>query len=362
MQAAPQNPIRFEPSMEVAETDEVQTIAELSESLRSISRITWEDSGHALRSVHAKGHGVLKGELRVLANLPDVLAQGVFATAATYRVVVRLSTSPGDVLDDKVSTPRGFALKLLDVATSAASTAPRSGVQDFLFVNGPSLGAKNAKAFLRNVKLLAPTTDKAPALKKAFSAALRGIESVLEAAGGESGTLKALGGHPLTDLLGETFFTQVPILYGAYIAKLSVVPASPSLIALKNAKLDLDDHPNGIREAVSRYFRDTGGEWELRVQLCVDLDKMPVENAATVWPEDLSPFIPVARIHVPAQGTWSDAATPAVEDRLAFTPWHCIEEHRPLGSINRARKVAYDASSGFRAEHNRLELDARAAG
>ena len=34
-----------------------------------------------MRGVHAKSHGVLIGEFRVLPNLPPVLAQGLFCAA-----------------------------------------------------------------------------------------------------------------------------------------------------------------------------------------------------------------------------------------------------------------------------------------
>jgi hypothetical protein len=40
-------------------------------------------------------------------------------------------------------------------------------------------------------------------------------------------------------------------------------------------------------------------------------------------------------------------------DNLSFTPWHALPEHRPLGGINRARKVIYEAISKRRHEHNR---------
>ena len=40
-------------------------------------------------------------------------------------------------------------------------------------------------------------------------------------------------------------------------------------------------------------------EWEIGVQLCVDLKTMPIEDASIVWPEDQSPYVPVARLRVP---------------------------------------------------------------
>jgi hypothetical protein len=35
-------------------------------------------------------------------------------------------------------------------------------------------------------------------------------------------------------------------------------------------------------------------------------------------------------------------------DRLSFSPWHTTQDHRPLGNIMRARRVAYIASSALR--------------
>ena len=69
------------------------------------------------------------------------------------------------------------------------------------------------------------------------------------------------------------------------------------------AKLDLTGKPDGIRESVREFFATQGGEWEVRVQLCVDLDAMPIEDASAKWPEDKSPYITVARITVGPQDT-----------------------------------------------------------
>jgi hypothetical protein len=108
-------PVAYEPGFEVREEDEMVTGSRLVESLRSISETTFRDAGHATRSVHAKSHGLLRAELRVLDGLPPALAQGIFAKAGQWPVVMRLSTIPGDILDDSVSTPRGLAIKVIGV-------------------------------------------------------------------------------------------------------------------------------------------------------------------------------------------------------------------------------------------------------
>jgi hypothetical protein len=34
---------------------------------------------------------------------------------------------------------------------------------------------------------------------------------------------------------------------------------------------------------------------------------------------------------------------------MSFNPWHALVPHRPLGSMNRARRAIYEALSAFRA-------------
>lgn len=41
---------------------------------------------------------------------------------------------------------------------------------------------------------------------------------------------------------------------------------------------------------------------------------------------------------------------------MAFTPWHGITAHRPIGSIMPVRKAAYQMSAHFRAQRNRAAM------
>jgi hypothetical protein len=349
-------PVPYTPAHEVPEENEEVTLFDLQDTMRGISLKTYEDSGHALRSVHAKSHGLLVGELEVLGGLPEPYAQGLFAAPRSYPAVLRISTTPGDLLDDKVSTPRGVGLKIVGVPGQRVDGSEGDTTQDFVLVNGPAFLAPDAAKFLSNLKPLAATTDKAPNLKRAFSAVLRGAEKAIEAAGGESAKIKALGGQPETHPLGETFFSQAPILYGRYMAKVSLAPVSPSLAALAGAPVDLAGKPDGLRQAVVDHFAREGGEWELRIQLCTDVDQMPIEDASVEWPQDLSPYVAVARLRAGPQRAWSEALSRQVDDAMQFNPWHALAAHRPLGSIMRARKAVYKMSKRFRGERNGIDI------
>lgn len=354
---APGSPLPYDPTFEIPEENEGETCAALLGTLRDISSTTYKHSGHATRSVHAKSHGLLVGELTVLDGLAPAYAQGIFAQAGSWPAVMRLSTTPGDVLDDKVSTPRGVGIKLIGVPGARVDGSAGAVTQDFVLVNGPAFLAPSVKTFLAGVKPLAATTDKAPNLKRAFSAVLRGAEKVIEAVGGESASIKAMGGHPETHPLGETYFSQAPILFGRYMAKVALAPVSPALLALTDLPVDLSGTPDGLREAVKAHFASQGGEWELRVQLCTGLERMPIEDSSVEWPEASSPWVAVARLRAAQQPGWSAELSAAIDDGLQFNPWNSVAAHRPLGSIMRVRKAAYEMSRRFRAERNGVAID-----
>jgi hypothetical protein len=340
------NPLRYDASYEHPGPHEAETQKSIDEQMHRIQQKTYADGGKAIRSVHSKSHGLLVGELVVSAGLP----------AAYAPVVIRLSTVPGDILPDDISTPRGMAVKIIGVRGERLPGSEADVTQDFIMVNGPSFQNKDASKFAGNLKLLAATTDKAEGTKQVLSAALRGLEKLVEAAGGQSATLTALGGHPETNPLGETYYTQVPVLWGDCFGKVCVRPVSESLKALHKAPVDLKDKPDGLRGAVAAYFAGQGGEWELCVQLCTDIEKMPIEDASVVWDEKASPYVPVARLLLPSQPSYNDARARSIDEGLAYSPWHGIAAHRPLGSVMRLRREAYKAAQRFRAEKNQVAL------
>jgi len=344
--------VRYTPDVETVDAEEPRIQAELVETFRSIIETTNRDYGHAFRSVHAKSHALLEGEMNVLTGLPEELAQGLFATPRSYRVLVRISTNAGDPLPDSISLQRGMAIKVLDVDGQRLPGSEEDSTQDFVLANGVAFPVPDPKAFLANLKMLAATTDKAEWAKKAISAAFRTTEKALEAMGGHSAKLMQLGGYPNSHPLGERYFSQVPIRYGDHIAKIAVVPLSPGFKALEGVEIDIAGREDALREEVNHTLAEQGGEWEVRVQLCRDLERNPVEDASVAWPEDDNPYVAVATIRVPSQSGWNWNRANVLDDRTAFSPWHGIEAHRPLGALMRARKPAYDASRDLRSRLN----------
>jgi hypothetical protein len=350
---AGKTPIPFHADVEQIPVDEAETIHAMQNVFADMAHKVAEAEGHAHRAVHAKGHALVRGKLTVLDNLPPELAQGLFAQPGGYDVLLRWSSPPAEQLPDSVSTPRAVAMKVLNVLGQRLDADKSGHSQDFLMVNGPAFSAPTPKAFLANVKLLAATTNRSETGKKVISAVMRGAEAVLEAVGGESGALKSMGGEPQHHPLGETYFSQTPYLYGGHMAKLSLAPVAPQLTSLDGASIESGD--DAQRNAIAGHFAAEGGEWELRVQLNVDLEQMPIEDASVEWPQELSPFVAVARVRIEPQSSW-DAASPQLEDETAFDQWNCLAAHRPLGGINRARRDVMKTSREFRSSFNRCPI------
>ena len=344
-------PVRFSPDVEDVHADEAQTVAKLNETFDTILTRVADDSGHAVRSVHAKSHGILEGVLRIDADLPPALAQGLFAAPGEYKVYMRLSTNAGDILPDAVSLPRGLALKVLDVTGERLPDAEGT-TQNFIMVNGKVFQAPNAKTFLGSLKLLAGTTDRGEGLKVAASTVLRGVNKALHAVGIDSPTIGALGGAPNVDPLGETYYSVTPFRYGDHIAKFSVAPVAPALTALTGSEIDASGRPNAIRETVQSEMEGIEGVWEFRVQLCRDLERQPVEDPTVEWNEEEAPFERVGTITARPQDSWDAGRVQAVDEGMRFSIWTGLAAHRPLGNINRARNAPYRHSAEFRARFN----------
>jgi catalase len=348
----PVAPVRYDPSLEQLSDGEGEAVQSLRDSFTQILDTTSKDYDHGVRAVHAKGHGVVRGKLSVRGDLPPEFAQGLFAEPADYEAVLRFSTAPGDILDDAVSAPRGLALKVFGVSGEYLNGAEQDGAQDFLMVNGPVFGAPTPAVFAKNLKLLAKTTDKAEGAKVALSAALRVVESVIEAVGGASSLVSQLGGAPEVHPLGETYFTQTAYRYGDHIAKVSLAPVSRGLTERTGDKVNVHNRPDALREDVTQVLIEQGGTWDLRVQLCTDLEKMPIEDPTVLWDEKLSPFVTVATLTVEPQIAWAHGVSEGQEDLLSFSPWHGLAAHRPLGAVNRARRTLYDFSADYRGRVN----------
>ncbi len=346
--------VRYRTDLEEPFPNEEELTRQIVEAMYHANQQVAAKHRHGLRDAHAKSHGVLAGELRVQPDLPEHLAQGLFAAPRTYPVIVRLSTAPGDLRSDQVSVQRGMAIKVVG-APGPRAVQDGYSTQDFLLVNHPTLPFGTIGEYAKLQSLLEKQPRQSDQQLQLSGAGARAAAGVLRRLGRPLPpaieTLAAANNH----ILGETFHSMAALRYGDYVAKISAAPRSPNVRALTGRPVRRRDGESALRDLVVDFFRDNSAEYDLRAQLCVDVDRMPIEDASVRWPEELSPHQTVATLHLPAQDAYSDARRRYADDVLSFNPWHALQAHRPLGSVMRSRRAAYPRSSDFRHTLNGVE-------
>ena len=340
--------VRYNPGVEQIQPDEAAALAELSRLFHEVQERVLHKQGEVRRGTHAKGTGLLKGELVIRDDLPLELAQGLFARGGRYDALVRLSQGPSEDLSDKASGQRGLSIKVLGVEGLHVEGSRETTTQDWVLgVHDPAFTDGTIQQFLRTFRPTGGQTTRLPeGAIVAASRLARATEVALETVGGGSGHLRFFGKKPVHPL-SDSYFSQAPLRHGDYIAQLSAVPSPETLAIIGDPASDTSDD-DVFRHSVEQYFESHEAAFDIRVQLCTDLATMPVEDAAVVWPEAESSHRIVARLVLPRQGAWTDARRAYFEERLSFNPLHALEEHRPLGSIMRARMATYPQTQDFR--------------
>lgn len=347
------NLVRYQPAIEEIADDEQETIDKIARMMTQMAETVKQKEGVAMRATHAKATGLLKGELVIAGDLPPELAQGMFARPGRYDALVRYAQGPSRPVADKASGQRGMSIKVLGIEGLHVSGSRETTTQDWVLAPDPAFINANAETFLANFRIGASNTPHLPETAViGLSYAARGVEAALEAVGIENGTLKLLGRPPVHPV-SHPYYSQVPVRYGAYIAKIAAFPTEQTLAAIGKPDVDTGEDDNAFRDAMVRFFARQGAEFDIRVQLCTNLETMPVEDASVEWPQNQSPYRTVARLSLPGQDAYSEERRRYFEERIAFNPIHALEEHRPLGSVQRARMQVYLQTQDYRQRSNK---------
>ena len=342
--------LRYAPDIERPAPDEQATIDGIIQGMTQQSETVEARERHAVRASHAKSSACVLGELTVAADLPPELSQGLFATPGTHKVAVRFAQGPGETLGDRVSTHRGMAIKVFGVP---GEKLPGHDVdtQDFVLATGTTFPSGTAAGFLRDGTVIGKSAGLPESVKSAVSSTMRNLNRALHAFGTES-ALADFFGHPFSHPLADSYFSQAPVRYGAYVAKLGAVPASPAQLALSEWRLDPHQDEDGFRHATVAFFREHDVVFELKAQLWADVEKQPIEDASVDWPVSVSSYRTVATIRLPRQDACSPERVRYFDEVMTFRPAHSLAAHRPLGSVMRARLQVYRALSAFRHREN----------
>lgn len=290
--------------------------------------------GEALRVGNTKTYGVARGEFAVLPDLPAHLRVGIFREARTYRAWVRFAgpgpLAPPDIEDNGILS---LGIKLMGVDGPKLIDDERA-TQDFTGLSAPTFTMPNIVENLKAQRQLLEGTPLWYFINPVDSHLLDGLMQALYA---------GVHGNPLE----VVYWSNVPYRFGEGRAiKYLIRP-------LSKEKTPIPRHPsdNYLREAMQATLRARAVTFEFLIQFQTDPWRMPIEHAGVIWPERLSPYLPVARLTVPAQ-RFDSPAQLAFAANLSYNPWHSLPEHRPLGNLNRTRRALYLEVSKLRQTMN----------
>lgn len=347
--------LRYAPDIETPPSGEQETIDGIIKGMTQQSETVEAREHHAVRASHAKSSACVTGELTIASDLPPELAQGLFATPGKHPVAVRFAQGPGETLGDRVSTHRGMSIKVFDVPGEKLF-GHGVDTQDFVLATGTTFPSGTAAGFLRDGTLIGKSTGLPEGAKSAVSSTMRNLNKLLHTFGTES-ALADFFGHPYSHPLADSYFSQAPMRYGDYVAKLGAVPASDAQRALSDWRLDPHQDEDGFRHAAVAFFREHDVLYELKAQLWADAEKQPIEDASVDWPVSISPYRTVATLRLPRQDAYEPARVRYFDEVMTFRPAHSLMVHRPLGSVQRARLQVYQALSAFRHRENNVAAE-----
>lgn len=282
------------------------------------------------RGLHYKAHAGVRAELTTRAGLPPEYAVGIFAAARTYSAYVRFSNGAGRSQADRAGDVRGIALKVVGVPGKKLIPGLEDArTQDFLLIKTPTTPFRDAREFVRvmqvanNPLLLVPTMFRLGA-GRTLGILKRAVAS-----------LKV----PVPSLATLRYWSAVPTQWGAYAGRTSLTPVAS----------DGDGHGTGdhaLRGDLAARLKAGPIKYTLSVQLYVDPQRTPIEDASVDWDEADSPYVPVADLVLLQQDMHSAQGQQlgAYVEQLSFDPWHAPVEFRPLGNMMRARNHAYRLS------------------
>ena len=327
----------------------------------------------ARRDAHPKHHGCVPATFEVcdLERHEGFLAQGLFARPGKYQAWVRFSNA-FKVRNDLDRDARGMAIKIMGVPEGASEHT-----QDFLLVTHRSFFARTPADFVDFAAAVSGVGESSALISRTigFFFGWRPFRFRLP---GFIALMRSM--NHCTNPLVRTYFSQTPYSYGRSQVKFRARPqrrwlphqwvwlwirvfvhnviipilrAIVWLISKLGARVQFDPRwqENYLQNALLSSLRARPAVFDFQVQL--RKDGMPLDDAVVAWSQWESTFETVATITV-GPPTVSVDTMMAFGQHLSFTPWHHVPAHRPLGSINNARRAVYDAISSLRHDLNHV--------
>jgi len=253
---------------------------------------------------------------------------------------MRFSNSVEELTDDYEKDFRGLAMKLTEVnGEREPLPGDEQHTQDFLLLGHDAFFAANPQQFFDFFDAVFSGHPSRYLLTH-----LRGTWNILRGSKRYTNPLDVKWNSVTSYAVGE----QVDGRYE------HVVRYAVQSCAANSGENPSEENPDYLAQNLGKQLDGGTACLDFFIQKQVDATGMPVENALVAWDQEESPFIKVARINIPSQSFTSEAQKNFCEN-ISFNPWHSLTVHKPLGGINRARKIVMKDVSDLRLQENKVE-------
>ncbi len=314
---------------EIIPPDEAERFNGYATEIRAMQQARAKRRGTTDRALHPKPHVGVVGTLSVRELAPE-LRVAFFAEPAEWPCYVRFSNGAPMRQHDGVPDLRGVGLKIVGVpGRKVIAGLEDKKTQDFLMIPTPATAVRSPDDF---VKLL----------RAAAKGRLLLVPRLLRAmgVGPTKAILKSFATMPkVRSLATSPFYTAAPQRFGDTAMKVGLFPSASDPPRSKGGR-------DALREDIVARLQSGSVTYSLRAQFYVDESATPIDDASVEWTAQSAPWHELGTLTLPRQDVTSPRGK-EIEDtveRMSFDPWHSVEALRPIGSMMRARAVAYRES------------------
>jgi hypothetical protein len=292
------------------------------------------------RAQHPKPHGCAKAVFEIRADVPPELRQGVFAAPRRFDALIRFSN--GLQTDDREADAHGMAIKLLDVPGRKLLPGNEdSTTMDFVLVDHPVFFSTDLDEYATFNEhfgnIIALARNEESDLKKFLGTqreklvlAAKELDLVLR--------LRKFASQTPVSPLATHYWSTTPSRLGGHAVKYM---AATDRAAADGAQAGVED-AEGLAAALSADLLRGPATYTFGVHVQRDPVAQPVEDPTVPWwPADDADgrrsMVALATIEITGMAERSEV----LAEHLVFSPWNVLDQHRPLGAINRARREVY---------------------
>lgn len=311
--------------------------AAIVESVRKI--VTMERTPQYQRDAHSKPHGCVRASFEVFET-QSTYNHGIFKNPGKYESWIRFSNGSVPALIDTKKDARGMAIKVMNVEGEQLLPPMLAGkTQDFVMINSPAFFIRSTADY-RELETAVQRGQPfsyffGPHYINPFKWRLRQLYIAL-------GTRKKAPATPLSD----QYFSMTPYNLGPSQVKYSAKACENYQAPGVNYS-----HPNFLREAMKKVLTNQDACFQFMVQLRKPDERMPIEDPTVEWSEKKSPFVPIARVHIPKQ-EFDSAAQNDMCEAMSFNVWHGLKGMEPISYFNELRREVYLHTAAYRRVRN----------